>query len=108
MNGFRTLSVLLLYIVLPTTTAGSDAGTVRGLVVTADSAKLFAGAAVTLENKTLGRSATVYTGADGMYYLRNVPPGTYTLEVRTSTALKKYRVVIQPKPYVDIMPISAK
>jgi len=73
-----------------------------------DSAKVYAGAAITLENKELGRSATVYSGADGMYYLRNVPPGTYTLEVRTTAALKKYRVVIQPKPYVDIMPIPAK
>jgi len=36
---------------------------------------------VTLFNQSIGRSTPAYAGPDGMYYLYNVPPGFYYLEV---------------------------
>ncbi len=40
-----------------------------------------AGVAVTVNNPQMGRSSPAYTGTDGMYYLFNIPPGNYTLEI---------------------------
>jgi hypothetical protein len=39
------------------------------------------GIAVTVWNQQLGRSLPAYSQVDGMYYLTNIPPGIYVLEV---------------------------
>jgi hypothetical protein len=50
----------------------------------------------------------VYTGNDGIYYIRNVPPGTYILQVWLSAdkLYKSYRINVEDTPYTDIKPIS--
>jgi hypothetical protein len=49
-----------------------------------------------------------YTGNDGIYYIRNVPPGTYILQVWLSTdrLYKSYRINVEAGPYTDIQTIS--
>ncbi|HEX8140116.1 MAG TPA: hypothetical protein VF544_21315 [Pyrinomonadaceae bacterium] len=49
-----------------------------------------------------------YTGNNGMYYIRNVRPGTYILEVWLSTdkLYKSYRINVEGAPYTDIQTIS--
>jgi hypothetical protein len=50
----------------------------------------------------------VYTGNDGIYYIRNVPPGTYILQVWLSAEklYKSYRINVEDTPYTDIQTIS--
>ena len=73
----RTLACIL-FIIL--TTGLGNAATVRGRLVHANGYPA-AGVAVTVSNQQVGRSSPAYAGADGMYYLYNVPPGYYYLEV---------------------------
>lgn len=65
--------------------------------------------AITLYNSRTGRSAAVYTGADGMYYLRNVPAGEYYLEVwlYANRPPLTYKVTIND-PDTDIAPIEVQ
>jgi hypothetical protein len=60
----------------------ADAAIVRGRLLHGESAA--AGVSVTLLSKANGSVApAVLTAADGMYYLYNVTPGAYSLEVWT-------------------------
>jgi len=43
-----------------------------------------------------------YTGVDGMYYMRNIRPGNYFLQVQNS---RNYPITIYNEPYQDIPPI---
>ncbi len=45
---------------------------------------------------------TTFTGGDGMYYLQNIVPGQYTLQVN---GLMNYPIVVQPVHYQDLPPI---
>jgi hypothetical protein len=63
------------------------ASTVRGKLYRQNSGGQSYGASgipVRLVHKTRGPSARSYSGSDGMFYINNVPPGDYTLEVFTS------------------------
>lgn len=59
------------------------AATVRGRLDRTGPYGLYpaAGVAVTLFNPQVGRSSPAYTGMDGMYFIFNVPPGNYNLEI---------------------------
>ena len=57
------------------------AATVRGQLACNNRPYPAAGVAVTVFSTFYGRSTPSRTGTDGMYYLYNVPPGIYTLEV---------------------------
>lgn len=73
--------VLLLVI-----TQTANAATVRGLLRKQAPNGMFypaPGIAVTVYRQDLGRSASSFSGADGMYYL-NLAAGPYTLEVWVS------------------------
>ena len=63
--------------------AESFAGNVRGLLLRRGPQGEYpaAGIAVTVYAQHMGRSGAGYSGSDGMYYLYNVPAGTYYLEV---------------------------
>lgn len=65
--------------------------------------------AVTLVNPTMGRSSPAYTDTNGMYYLFNVPPGSYTLEIwwsrDPSQPPLRYNIIVNNNPYTDIAPI---
>ena len=43
-----------------------------------------------------------YTGVDGMYYMRNIRPGKYYLQVQNSS---NYHITVYNQPYQDIPPI---
>jgi len=64
------------------------------------------GVAVTVYNQTMGRSAPSYAGGDGLYYINNVPAGSYYLEVWANPGGQPMVFPIQVfEPYVDIPPI---
>jgi hypothetical protein len=57
-------------------------------------------------NPALGRSAPSVTGPDGMYYLYNVPPGQYILELWLGgPSPVRYPINVR-EPYTDIPPIA--
>ncbi|MGO9864770.1 MAG: hypothetical protein ACLPLR_14250 [Terriglobales bacterium] len=64
--------------------------------------------AVTAQSPYVGRSNPAFTAQDGMYYLYNVPPGYYTLEVWWSRdpnvppAVYQIQVI---EPLTDLAPI---
>lgn len=51
---------------------------------------------------------SVYTGSDGMYYFRNVPPGTYVLGIWGSQdkAIMSFSIKVSNRPYTDLEPIT--
>ena len=63
--------------------------------------------AVTVVNSQGVRCSPAYTGADGMYYLFNIPPGPYYLEVWIypggAPAVYQIQVI---EPYTDIAQIA--
>jgi hypothetical protein len=62
------------------------------------------GIAVTVYNQELGRTSPSYTDNNGMYYLNNIPPGGYFLEVWISTPALVYSIQVG-EPGTDIPPI---
>jgi hypothetical protein len=93
-------SAALLAVFFLATMAG--ASTVRGRLVHSNGYPA-AGVAVTVVNQSVGRSSPAYAGPDGMYYLYNVPPGVYYLEVWVypGAAPMVYQIQVV-EPYTDI------
>ena len=79
--------------------------TVRGQVMRRDTGQPYAGVQVTLSGAA-GRSVPAYTDGQGMYYLQNVPPGAYTLEVRSKRQTVKLPVTVTREPYTNIARVS--
>src|SRR5690349_13815015 len=103
------LAALTLF--LFTVSAFTYASTVRGRLERKDSygRPYPAGyVAVTLYQEGKGRSAPAYTGADGMYYLYNVPPGTYSLEIWANPNRPPivYTIHVSNQPLTDIAAIQ--
>jgi hypothetical protein len=100
----------ILFVALITLFVASDSlgDTVRGKVVHPDGVTAHVNAAVTLESPAIGRSGTAYTGNDGMFQLEKVPAGEYTMEIKTARETKRLRVVVEPKAYTDIAPVSIR
>lgn len=101
----RRYSIALVLITLLSLASTALADTVRGKVVYADGSTAYANVAVTLVTGA-GRSGTVYTGSDGMFYLVRVPPGQYTIEVKSPREKKAIPVVVDAKPYTDVAPVA--
>lgn len=98
-------ALLLLLVVTEATTAA--AAVVRGRLDRVDQngrRRPAVGIAVTVYNPTVGRSSAATTGADGMYYIYNVPPGSYYLEVWVSRPPMVFQIYVS-EPYTDIAPI---
>jgi hypothetical protein len=81
----RFLLLVAISIALLTSAPGASAQAVafvRGRIVRAGPMAPYpaGGVAVTVWNATLGRSAPVFTGPDGMFYM-SLPPGLFTFEV---------------------------
>src|SRR5437588_22985 len=82
----------------------ANAATVRGRLVHANGYPA-AGVAITVVNQQVGRSSPAYVGPDGMYYLYNIPPGYYYLEVWIYPGAPPQVYQIQVfEPYTDIPP----
>lgn len=103
------LTVCLMMVLLGFTASGK-AATVRGRVdhISANHQRtVMAGIAVTVFRAGSGRSAPIYTDRNGMYYLQNIPAGTYSLEIwvygRSQPLV--YRIHVN-EPYTDIPPVT--
>ena len=109
-NIHRSRFPILLTLLLASLAQSSNAGTslVRGrLVRIAPNGQTFPaqGISVTVTNAQSGRSNPSYSGPDGMYYLYNIPPGSYTLEVWISNSPMNFQIQVLNQPYTDIAPI---
>ena len=100
-----TLCVVLILIAASVALA-QPTSTLRGKVVQADGNTGYGGAAVTL--KSGNGNASVYSANDGMFRLPNVPPGGYTLEVKTANETKSFRIQVVQAPYTDLAPIPMR
>jgi len=63
------------------------------------------GITVTVFRQDIGRSVQSVTDANGMYYLNNIPAGSYWLEVWVSNPPRAYQIQIV-EPTTDIPPIA--
>jgi hypothetical protein len=101
---------ILISLIVFVTTASAYAGTVRGRLDRQDGygrayPAVYVG--VTLYNPQLGRSAPSYSDNDGMYYLYNVPPGEYLLEIWVYPGRDPmvFKIQVSNQPVTDISPI---
>ncbi|RYU58537.1 carboxypeptidase regulatory-like domain-containing protein [Methylolobus aquaticus] len=69
-----------------------------------------AGIAVNVSSPMLGASGFAYSGPDGMYYLFNIAPGPYTLQVWDipNMAPMQFQIAVYPQPWIDIAPIQLR
>lgn len=90
--------------------AAAEASTVRGRLYRATPQGYLpaVGIPVTVYRPDLGRSGASTSGADGMYYLFNIPPGYYTLEIWTypNSPPMTFGIQVQNTPFTDINPIQ--
>lgn len=104
------ISVLISLLLVFVGTASAQGATVRGRLDRRDGqGRLYPATyiSVTLSSPNMGRSSPAYTGADGMYYLHNVPPGDYHLEVWAYPGRPPitFNIRVYDRPYMDINPI---
>lgn len=110
-RAFNPLAKLLLVsLIVFVASAHVYAGTVRGRLERRDGYGrnyMAGGVGVTLYSQQQGRSAPAYTGNDGMYYLYNVPPGKYYLEVWAYQNREplRYEIYVDNRSLFDINPI---
>ena len=64
------------------------------------------GIAVTVWNQQLGRSVASYSQGDGMYYLANIPPGLYVLEIWIRPGTPMTLQIQVGEPNTDIVPVN--
>ena len=104
------IAFAVMMIAIAVAQAIAAAGTVRGQLYRMVNGKRVGanGIAVRLNNPKQGPSSSVYTNTEGMYFLYNIPPGQYTLEVTIAKNVKKYQITVENKPYTDIAPIEIK
>jgi hypothetical protein len=105
-NTVLLVSLLLVFI----GPASAQGATVRGRLERRDGqGRLYPATyvSVTLNSAKTGRSSQAYTGADGMYYLYNVPAGDYQLEVWATPGKPPltFNIRVLDRPYTDILPI---
>lgn len=92
--------------------AAGNAATIRGRLerVEANGSKRSApGIAVTVSGQHTGRSNPAHSNDNGMFYIQNIPEGTYQLEIwlspDTSVPPLVYNIRVH-EPYTDIPPIT--
>jgi hypothetical protein len=102
----RVVAALLPALVLA---AVVEASTVRGRLDRQNQYGRYpaAGVPVSVYRPDLGQSAMSWTGEDGMYYLYNIPPGNYVLQiwVYPNNPPVTYNITVFNQPYTDIPPI---
>lgn len=104
----KRLGIALVVLLVAHASAGAGS-TVRGRLYRVDSQgrqSPASGIAVSVNHPKHGRSSYVYSGADGMYHLYNIPPDTFTLEVWVSRKNPlAFRITVRDQEYTDIAPI---
>lgn len=66
------------------------------------------GIAVTVFSPSAGRSYPAYTDNYGFYYLYNIPPGNYNLEVWITNPPRFWTIQVPPQPQFDVAPIQVQ
>ena len=86
--------------------AVSHAATIRGKLVHANNQPA-AGYQVTVSNAQAGRSTPARAGVDGQYYISDIAPGAYDLEIWVpgAKAPTVYRINVV-EPYTDVPQLS--
>jgi hypothetical protein len=109
---YRLLRVLLICLILAGASQALDAATIRGRLqrVLPNGAWVpIGGVTVTVFSQAIGRSLPAISQLqDGMYYLNNVPPGNYNLEVwirGTNNPPLVYTIAVN-EPYTDLAPVN--
>lgn len=110
MKSRKFLLAFLLSLVALGLSVNTNAQTVRGQLIRATPYGPYPApyVAVTLYSDRIGRSAPAYTSPDGFYFLYNVPPGQYVLEIWTSNIPVTSRVIVAPQPLTDIAPVTVR
>ena len=110
-----SLCVLIVGVILATTGPADgrapalEASTVQGKVyrLIKDKQVPANGIAVRLNHAKKGPSSYSYSNNEGLYYLYNIPPDQYTLEVTAGPKnILKFAIKVLDKPYTDIAPIK--
>ena len=82
MKGKFLIRIILVCCFAVAISEAANAATIRGRLVHAVNQNVAApGIAVTIYNQYVGRSSPAYTDINGMYYIYNVPAGSYYLEL---------------------------
>ena len=100
-------SALLFSIAVFMFAATASAATIRGRVLRPDG-RAYAGVKVAVQSPAIGRSATILTADDGVFQMRNVPAGEYTMEVRTAGSTATFRITVDQRPMVDLAPVTVR
>ena len=83
-------------VILFLTAVVSNAATVQGQLVYSSGGRPAPYVGVRLNSASRGPSEFAYSGNDGRFYLRNVPPGAYQLEIwRAGRMVTSVRVNVQ-------------
>lgn len=106
----RLIAIVGLLVMASSATAASaQQVTIRGRLERATPGGVYpaVGVAVTVYSSSIGRSNPTYAGTDGMYYIYNVPPGAYALEIWIPGAPTPmmFPIAVPFVPYFDIAPI---
>lgn len=106
MKHFTLYGMLAGAALLACAAAAHGAATVRGRVVHARDQSAAAGYKVTVANRN-SRTTPAQVGADGMYYIYNVEPGSYDLEIwvpqRHAPEVYRIRVI---EPHTDVPQVA--
>ena len=102
----RFLRLALVCVSLAAAASLAGAATVRGRLMHRNGSPA-AGIQVTVSNSGQGRSEPGRSGSDGMFYLYNIKPGKYYLEVWVDPdkAPTVYQLQVT-EPYTDVPQIS--
>ena len=100
----RPMTRLLLALLATTLSTALAAQTVRGRLwrSTPNGLNPASALAVTLYSPQRGRSSPAYSTSEGYYYLYNVPPGRYILEIWTGRAPTTTEIMVGMQPFTDI------
>jgi len=104
-----SLATLLFLLTLVSAELFAGASTVRGRLVRRGPSGDYPAAGVEVSlyavSSKIGRSPKAYSGTDGMYYIPNVPPGQYRLELWVDKQPLTYDIAVRAEEYTDIAPI---
>jgi hypothetical protein len=98
---------LLITLFIASMASAQAATTVRGRVLAPDGTP-YPSAAVTIETSSGAKLGFAYTDREGMFGVRNITAGSYTLRVKTSRSERTLPITARPQAYSDIPPVTLR
>ena len=92
------IRALFAFVLIALAAAAFGSTTVKGKIVAADGATPYPDVEVTV----LGTNETVYTDADGEFFVRNLKPGEYVVTVKTSRSTTNHKIVALEQPVTPV------